>query len=141
MRSYAPFILTILRTLKPVENKGLTLNLLVEQNGAQYDVPLSLACNNPKCKGEYSLITTFSNFQELWQCEKCKDKYFVWTAEATYEKTVVEKSATERVYDAEYHSEAVEKNCEWCRKPFVTFDPQEDLCEGCNFASRVGYKN
>jgi hypothetical protein len=115
----------------------------VEQSGVHYEVVLALDCHDPMCDGQYELITEFSNAQELWRCPKCKDRYFAWSTEAKFDLTPAEfvPTATERIYDAEYHSEAIGKDCAWCKKPFVTYDINDELCEACSVTDKVGWKN
>lgn len=122
----------------------------VQQNGQSFELQLTMDCHNPKCLGEYELVTSFSNDQELWQCNKCKDRYFAWVAEARYTFASIkaanlaaagESDMMKAMYSAEHMSEAISKNCIWCRHDFATFDVNDELCESCSITDRIGWTN
>ena len=122
------------------------MNIHVEQSGVRYELPLRLECFNPKCRVEIELINEFSNGQEIWECPKCHERHFAWTIVAKFEPCdwafdAKAKSPSEVMYDKEYYSEPISKDCAWCRAPFNTFDPQDDLCEGCDMVSKMGRIN
>jgi hypothetical protein len=125
------------------------------QDGNKFELPLELDCHNPKCEGRYDLTGEFSNDQELWVCSVCRDRWFVWTARARFELTgnpqainptrkfasIKEANlaaagesplkATDWV-NSMYSSEALCKQCLWCRDDFTTYNPEDDLCERCS---------
>lgn len=119
----------------------------IQQSGASYELPLDLDCHNPKCTGEYKLVTQFTNEQELWQCEKCKDRFFAYTAEAKFQFVTVKAAnlaAAGEVDDSNptlKAGEPVSKSCLYCHTVFLTYDCKDDLCESCSFSEHLGWKN
>lgn len=122
----------------------------IQQNGLSYELPLALDCFNPKCTGEYKLITSFPNDQELWQCNKCKNRYFAYVSEAKFQFVTVKDANLAAAGEVDDHNptlrapemgEAVSKNCLYCHMPFLTYDCKDDLCESCGYAEHLGWKN
>jgi hypothetical protein len=125
----------------------------VSQDGTSYECQFGLDCHNHKCMGEYELVTTFTNEQELWQCNRCKDRYFAYVTKAKYQFVSIKAAniaAAESVDDDTpamnptlkgSTSDVVVKSCFYCHNAFTTYDTNDDLCESCSYSEHLGYKN
>lgn len=109
------------------------MNMWFNQDGTLWQCPITMPCHNPKCLGTFFLQSEFSNGQELWRCDKCREEYWSFTTVAKallYEGTSTIESG-----------DLYMKNCAYCKHSFQTFNPEDDVCEACSMFASCGYPN